>query len=104
MVVEADVPHLVEMPDPFEEEVAGTAEVTTETIIEVHTPHTADEFPHADDVQVTPLVKIQVITLVSTNPFIHTGGGVPGGPIDTSFLIGYVDNVAFRLWKGEVCI
>lgn len=87
-----DVPHPKEVPHTFE------TSVTLETVIEAHTLHTADDVPHADDVEVTPPVERHtndVIAIASTDPFCTHCDGFPGGPIDTSILIGYA---TFRFW------
>lgn len=43
MVVEADVPHPTKVSFPSEAEATTATEVTPETVIEAHTPHTADD-------------------------------------------------------------
>lgn len=92
------MPHPIEVPHPSE------TKVTSETVIKAHTPHTTDEASHIDDVEVTPHVKTHVTVVALKDPFVYTGGGFPGWPIDTSILTGYADHVAFRLWQGEICL
>lgn len=82
------------------EEVVGAGEVAGVVVDEV-------------DVEVVQLYAIVVdsvpsvttdteVTTPSTNPFVHTDRGFPGGPIDRSVLTKYVGHVALRLWHGEV--
>lgn len=42
------------------------------------------------------------VTAHSTEPYVHTDGGFPRGPIDRSLLTKYVNHVAYRLWQREV--
>lgn len=54
--------------------------------------------------EVTTLIETRFIALTSTKFSVQTYGGLLGRINDYSMLTGYVDHVAFILWKGEVCI
>lgn len=79
MVVAVDVPHLIEVPHPY------GIEITSETIIEVHTLLTTDEAPHTNDVEVTLHVDRHVIVAASIDPYVHTCGVFFMGPLTLLF-------------------
>ncbi|XP_058742702.1 protein MAIN-LIKE 1-like [Vicia villosa] len=41
------------------------------------------------------------ITVISTEPSVHTDGAFLGGPSDRFVLTGYADHVAYKIWQGE---
>lgn len=59
-----------------------------------------------DDVthSVSSITADTEVTSTSIDPFMHTDGGFPEGPVEWSMLTDYVDHVALRIWKGEVYV
>lgn len=103
---------MVEVPHPSEANATTTIEVIPNIVIEEPTQHMAVEASTTGDIEVTSLIKIDltahhetfVTDPASTDPLINTDEGFPGGPSECSILTRYANLMAFKLWKGEVCI
>lgn len=85
----------IEVPYLFETEAQTTTNVNL---------HMASETPAIKDIEVPPPVEKKVTASASTELSVHTGERFPKGPNDYYAFTGYFDHVAFRLWKGAVCI
>lgn len=56
------------------------------------------------ETKISASASTEVTALASIKSYVHTNERFPGGPNDYFVMIGYVDHVTFKLWKGDVCI
>lgn len=87
-------------------------EVTEEVVVDVVAGEVVVD--EVDTEMVHPnIVVVDLISYVTTDtevtapsiePFVHTDYGFSRGSIDRSMLIEYVDQMALRLWQGEVYV